>query len=227
MPSINRSFGLLALSVAALAQTTVVDVIIPGWDAESFYASVKGVEKSVTTYVFECRDDTDPLECGLPYGGTIIQGESTWSQSTSFSAESESQEVIATYACDVDRPNDSMVCELSQLATYDGTTETQSTTETVSGIKTLYQAVTVTAGADKLDPSPGASTAAPETTATETETDTTVTTATATGTESGSTAEPTDDGAEETESDNAGPRATQNAIAVGVVGIIGAAAAVL
>jgi len=113
-----------------------------------------------------------------------------------------------------------MVCVMSQLATYDGTTESISTTESVSDIETLYQAVTVTAGADKLDASPGASTAAPET-------ETTVTTATATGTESGSSAEPTDDSAEETESDNAGPRATQNAIAVGVVGIIGAAAAVL
>lgn len=120
-----------------------------------------------------------------------------------------------------------MVCEISQQETYDGTTDSTSTTETIPDLSTLYQPVTIVAGADKLDPSPGASTTAAETTATETET--TVTTATATATDTDSSAEPTDDSAEETtsESDNAGPRATQNAIVAGVAGIIGAAAVVM
>lgn len=89
MPSINVPFGLLAFGAAALAQTTVVDVLLPGWDPENLVASVKGVEKSITTFVFECKDGVDSLECGLPNGGTIMQGESTFTQSTSYSAESE------------------------------------------------------------------------------------------------------------------------------------------
>lgn len=142
-----------------------------------------------------------------------------------------------TFACDVDMPNDSLVCEMSQVQTYDGTTESSSTVETMTGISTFYQPVTVTAGVDKLEPSPGASTTAAETTATTatgtTESDPTGTTESGstgiTESESTGTAEPTDDGAEETTSntDNAGPRATQNAVFAGMVGIIGAAAAVM
>lgn len=92
MPSVNVPFGLLALSAAALAQTTIVDVLVPSWDPENMVASVKGVEKSITTFVFECKEGEDELDCGLPYGGTIFQGESTWAQSTSFSNESEQME---------------------------------------------------------------------------------------------------------------------------------------
>lgn len=126
-----------------------------------------------------------------------------------------------TFACDVDMPNDSLVCEMSQVQTYDGTTESSSTVETMTGISTFYQPVTVTAGVDKLEPSPGASNTAADTTATSATSNT--------DSESTGTAEPTGDGAEETESnsDNAGPRATQNAVVAGMVGVIGAAAMVM
>lgn len=89
MPRFNVPFGLMALSAAAVAQqTTVVDIFLPAYDPQQLVASIKAVEKSVTTFVIKCEPDADSLECGLGAGYTIIQGPSTLSQSTSYSAES-------------------------------------------------------------------------------------------------------------------------------------------
>ena len=86
----SRTIALLALSGAAIAQKTITaSLLMPGWDDGNLAASIVGADSTMTTYAVNCIDD-DPVECGLPYGGTIAQGESSWTMMASYENESDS-----------------------------------------------------------------------------------------------------------------------------------------
>jgi hypothetical protein len=84
----SRSLVLLALSGAAIAQTTTADILLPGYDPGNIGASVVDVKSSLTTFSLACLDKKD--DCGILYDGLITQGESYWGLSSSFVDESQS-----------------------------------------------------------------------------------------------------------------------------------------
>jgi hypothetical protein len=68
-------FALFGLATMVAAQTTTVDIMLMGMEAESLYASVVDVKDSLTTFSMDCEDkDT----CGL-VPQTIIQGDDIFS----------------------------------------------------------------------------------------------------------------------------------------------------
>ena len=72
---------LSALAAPALAQTTssVVDILLPGFDEQTILASVVGVDAPTKTTLFlACPTDEDETECGLGSGLTIIEGPSVF-----------------------------------------------------------------------------------------------------------------------------------------------------
>lgn len=58
--------------------------------------------------------------------------------------------------CKINRGEDTIECEAMMIESYDGTTGSTTTTVSTNGLRQLFVPVTVTAGLDKLDPSPGA-----------------------------------------------------------------------
>lgn len=90
----SRALALLALGGAAIAQETKIDVLLPGWNATNIGASIVGVEKSITTIVLECQDPKD-FKCGIMYGGTVWQGDKTWSMHSSFNDKTASNSLYA------------------------------------------------------------------------------------------------------------------------------------
>lgn len=74
----------MATALPALAaETTVVDALIfPQWDTRNLTASVKAVEKSVTTWVYGCK--APATFCGFPEGATVVHGPSTFVQNVSY-----------------------------------------------------------------------------------------------------------------------------------------------
>lgn len=92
----SRSLVLLALSGAAIAQTTTADIFLPGYEPGNIGASVIDVESSLTTFSLACLDKKD--DCGILYDGLITQGASYWGLASSFVDESEG---ITKYASPV------------------------------------------------------------------------------------------------------------------------------
>lgn len=64
--------------------------------------------------------------------------------------------------CDIDREGDRIECSVRMVETYDGTTRTLTTFAATEGLDGVFIPVTITAGLDKLEPSPGATSGAVE-----------------------------------------------------------------
>ena len=90
----HRSVQLLiaataAASGAAAADSAVVtSLYLPFNDPSDYVASVIGADEDATTYAFQCASDVEDEDCGMPVPGTVVQGESTWQFSLSYSDES-------------------------------------------------------------------------------------------------------------------------------------------
>jgi len=74
------SIGIFGLAIATFssAQTTTVNLFIPGADQQPLVGSVAGADATATTYVFQCSPGTDSSDCG--FGGeavTLTQGPTT------------------------------------------------------------------------------------------------------------------------------------------------------
>lgn len=83
-----RSLALLALASGALAQSTVVSLLLPfGGDEQQIDASVIAVDSTATTYLFGCPKGEDSDKCGYPTSLTVTQGPSTWAYSATLSAD--------------------------------------------------------------------------------------------------------------------------------------------
>ncbi|KFH47710.1 hypothetical protein ACRE_012940 [Hapsidospora chrysogenum ATCC 11550] len=163
----SRSLVLLALSGAAIAQTTTADIILPGFDPGNIGASVVDVKSSLTTFSLACLDKTE--ECGILYDGLITQGESYWALASSVVDESASISQYASpvhkqlnphltlssrrsinFQCDLDRKNGKASCSMHASQILEGETSELDDNSVMPNLSTYIQAIPVTAGADKL-----------------------------------------------------------------------------
>jgi len=145
----SRSLALLALSGAAFAQTTTVDIYLPGFDPGNIGASVVDVKSSLTTFALACLDKKSE-DCGILYDDFITQGESYWGLTSSFVGESEGVTSSVDFKCDLDRKKDQASCSMHALQVYEGETSEMDDSSVLPGLSEFIQAIPVTAGAEKL-----------------------------------------------------------------------------
>ncbi|KAK8931899.1 hypothetical protein VCV18_000428 [Metarhizium anisopliae] len=185
-------------SSAVAAETTTVKILVLG-DESPFVGSVVNVDSSATTFAVQCPSGTPSDECGLPPGGaTITQGETN---------------------CKLDPSKDVAACKIE----FTEGSQVTSSEVTESGYKTSMFPVTITAGADKLSASPGASaTNGGSNSASETATaKTTQASKTSKTSSTGEAGQPGEAAATSTTGKNAAPAVTQNAVLAGVAAIVG------
>ncbi|KAK4174941.1 hypothetical protein QBC36DRAFT_332516 [Triangularia setosa] len=191
--------GLSAMASAqdiGAATTSVTSIFLPGVDKQTVWASVISAEPTAATYSLGCPPDADSNDCGLGTGFTVVQGPST------FSIDIVGESVTQRYGCDL----------VESEARCGGSIISPAGTQLFQNVAPNYtveiQAVTITAGLEKLD----------------VEVATTTTSGTGpaeTGTQTGTQ---TKDAAGSTSTSTAGvPQITQNAIMMGAV-LVGAGA---
>jgi hypothetical protein len=182
-------------TLVAAQSSTVVNLMLPAVDPQDLVASVIDASPEVTTYAVECADEKKAgADCGLLHAQTVAQGPSTWSIHYSHS-DPDYGSYEQDMWCDIDSRKDTIMCTVSMVEEYDGTTGTTTTTAATTGIGSLFIPVTVTAGLDKLAPGATSDVAA----ATETSDAEASTTAdSASSTDSDDEAEPTTTDAEPT-----------------------------
>ncbi|KFG83900.1 hypothetical protein MANI_016816 [Metarhizium anisopliae] len=203
---------------AVAAETTTVKILVLG-DESPFVGSVVNVDSSATTFAVQCPSGTPSDECGLPPGGaTITQGESTWQWSLGMS-NSEMGVLTQKANCKLDPSKDVAACKIE----FTEGSQVTSSEVTESGYKTSMFPVTITAGADKLSASPGASaTNGGSNSASETATaKTTQASKTSKTSSTGEAGQPGEAAATSTTGKNAAPAVTQNAVLAGVAAIVG------
>ncbi|KAF4963693.1 hypothetical protein FSARC_8337 [Fusarium sarcochroum] len=228
-----RSLALLAGLVAAVAaQTTTVNFLLPLYDRQALEGSVVGVKDGATTIAIHCPKGTDSDECGIAGTDTVVGGPSTMHLTYSMPADPEYDvgEAKQDYGCVLDPKNDRATCSVTQIEILSGSTKTTKMTTAQNGYKTFLQAITVTAGVDKLSGDDDDDTsAAPGASATDSEpTSASKPKATdAQATESTDATPSSDAAATPVNSDNAaGPAVTQNAV-LAVAAVVGGAAMLL
>ncbi|CEI40375.1 hypothetical protein FVEN_g1699 [Fusarium venenatum] len=225
-----RSLALFAGAIAtvAAAQTTTVNFFLPGFDDQPLVGSVVAVKGEATSVAINCREGTDPSDCGIQEERTIVGGPSTMDISYSYSPPEEygGGLIDQRTGCKLDPKNDVAFCSVEATNVISGVTESMATSTALSGYKQLIMPITITAGAEKLnggDASATASASDSEATTADKPKDTGAQ-ATGSATTSGADADATPSAVE---SDNAaGPMMTQNAI-LAAAAIVGGAAAML
>jgi hypothetical protein len=69
----------LALVGTVAAQTTVIPLLLPEFDAQPLVASVVSVGPAATTYTINCAPGTNSNDCGIgAVAPTVVAGPSTW-----------------------------------------------------------------------------------------------------------------------------------------------------
>ncbi|KAL6898308.1 hypothetical protein GGI43DRAFT_385188 [Trichoderma evansii] len=182
-----RSLALLALASVAVAQSTVVNLLLPYADEQTIVASVIGVDSTATTYLFGCPKGEDSNSCGYPTSQTVTQGPSTWIYTATISADPADEtdysgNEVQGGECKLNTKADNADCTMYMTATITGAL-TSTTTATTMTFLDVQNPVTVTAGLDKLKAAPGST----ATDATATDASTTAPASTGTGTGSSST----------------------------------------
>ncbi|VBB73904.1 Putative protein of unknown function [Podospora comata] len=181
------------------ATTSVTSLFLPGFDTQTIWASVITAQPAAATYSLACPPDADSNDCGLGTGLTIVQGEST------FSIDMRGESVTQQYDCNL--VGKEATC-FGSIISPGGTALFQ---QVAGDYQKEIQAVTITAGLEKLDVE-AATTSASGTGAVETSTPSTT---------------QTEDAAGSTSSSTAGvPQITQNAIMMGAA-LVGAGAMLL
>ncbi|UNI21849.1 hypothetical protein JDV02_007801 [Purpureocillium takamizusanense] len=220
----------LAADSGSSSTTTVVPVLFPLFDKQDLVGSVVDAEPKLTTFAVACAPGVKPEDCGFPGTFTVLQGPETWSLSFGVSMSlGDSSTVAAQDAnCKLDAAKDVATCVATESQLDGETTMQTSTSEVLTGYKSLMIPVTVTAGLDKLSaPAPGATQtdaqAKPTTGASSTGASTGAS-ASVSATASGSGAAAKSSSASSTTTTNAaGPAVTQNAVLAGVAAVVGGA----
>ncbi|KAL4913841.1 hypothetical protein BDW62DRAFT_157338 [Aspergillus aurantiobrunneus] len=75
-PQIVGSLALLG-SLSLAAANDIVSLILPFADEQDLVGEVIGTDGPTTTYVLNCPDGTDAVDCGMPFGGMTIAAETT------------------------------------------------------------------------------------------------------------------------------------------------------
>ncbi|KAK2612486.1 hypothetical protein QQS21_001424 [Conoideocrella luteorostrata] len=198
---------------ALAADTTTINVLIIG-DKAPFVGSVVKAEPQATTLEVKCKPGTPSESCGLPAeGATIVQGPSTWMWTYSMSNKESGFTQDAN--CQLDPPKDLASCKVTVTQDIDGKRTTQSSASVQSGYKSWQYPVVITAGANLLSASPGA-TPTGDVSATSPAQSSAATVATNQPSRTDAAA------ASSTKGTNAaGPMATKNAVLAGVVAVVG------
>ncbi|KAH8894551.1 hypothetical protein GQ53DRAFT_762636 [Thozetella sp. PMI_491] len=209
----RQAFNIVALGALfglSVAQSTVVSLILPAYDAQTIEASVVAVDATATTYFLTCPTGESSNQCGLADGATVVNGPSVlqW-----------------------DINGDTLSIHVSCAITTDTASCTESASETgfvsqtvevISQLAQYAQPVTVTAGLDLLSASgtgsAGAATASPTATGSGSSTSATQkaslsTTASASGSASAAASSSTHTGG--------APAVTQRAVLAGVAAVLG------
>ncbi|TWU76437.1 hypothetical protein ED733_007015 [Metarhizium rileyi] len=199
---------------AIAAETTTIKLIVIG-DKSPLVGSVINADSSATTVAVQCSSGTPSDECGLPPdGATITQGENTWQWNYGMS-NSELGVFTQKANCKLDPSKDVAACSVEVTRG----SEVMSTETTETDYKTLMYPVTVTAGADKLSASPGAS---PTNSGPNSATATSPSQTAGTSATSGTTeASKTGAAVTSTTGKNAAPAVTQNAVLAGFAAVVG------
>ncbi|PNP52222.1 hypothetical protein THARTR1_07431 [Trichoderma harzianum] len=149
-----RSLALLvALSSAAAvaAQSTTVSLLLPLADRQKLVGSVIGVDSAATTYAYGCAPGTPSDDCGFESSQTIAQGPTTWIYTNIYSDD----EGVAS--CKLSSAADVASCTAHVAATNSAGSVTSTGSVGTESFLSFQLPVTITAGLEKLQASPGAS----------------------------------------------------------------------
>lgn len=72
------SLLLIALASGAIAQSTVVSLLLPLPRLQNIKASAIAADSTATTYLFGCPAGEDSNDCLFAASRTVTQGPSTW-----------------------------------------------------------------------------------------------------------------------------------------------------
>ncbi|KAL2876414.1 hypothetical protein SGCOL_008414 [Colletotrichum sp. CLE4] len=157
---------LLAILGTATAQTTsVISVLNPYFGDNPYDASIKDANPTATTYVVSCQTDSTNYQCRDDPSGlamTLIGGPSTVELHIERTASKVSTEYIGTVS--------DGVLYYHAVVTKSGSTVTQTDTSVSPLGTSLYVALTVTAGLEKLQQAQAGATTTAAATATATST---------------------------------------------------------
>lgn len=67
--------------------TTSIALLLPGFDPQALEASILSANKDITTFVLQCAEGTDDVDCGLVDPFTMAQGPKTLSMHMDYSDE--------------------------------------------------------------------------------------------------------------------------------------------
>ncbi|KAL7933589.1 hypothetical protein V8C35DRAFT_46927 [Trichoderma chlorosporum] len=153
-----RSLALLALSSAVVAaQTTTVSLLLPFADPQPLVGSVIAADSTATTYAYGCAPGTPADDCGFDSSQTVTQGPTTWAFTNTYAGD-DSITYTQSGECNLNSASDVASCNVYLKATD---TVAGSFIASASGGTEPFLSsqlpVTITAGADKLKASPGAS----------------------------------------------------------------------
>ncbi|RFU75211.1 hypothetical protein TARUN_7015 [Trichoderma arundinaceum] len=152
-----RSLALLALSSAVMAaQSTTVDLLLPFADIQSLVGSVIAADSTATTYAYGCPSGTPSDDCGFDGIQTITQGPSTWVYSTTYTPDMGGTYIQGGH-CKLNTAADAASCTVYATQTDETGSVLATSSAGVSTFLNLQIPVTVTAGLDKLNATPGAS----------------------------------------------------------------------
>jgi len=128
---------------SALAQSSVTTLFLPNADQQALVASVVGSHASTITYAINCPNGTDASDCGIPSPFTMTFGPSFYEAQTTDAP-------VFSYSvhCDLDGVT---AATCTESAGGSEANDPGVTTETLTGTEAgVYQAVTITAGLNKL-----------------------------------------------------------------------------
>ncbi|RDL40485.1 uncharacterized protein BP5553_00464 [Venustampulla echinocandica] len=135
----------LAMAGLSLAQTSTVNLYMPGFDANSFVASVAGSDKAATTYAITCAPTVSLRDCGMRSAILLTEGPATAKFTMSAEVDEKGELAFTGYIDCSLAGTTSAVCVESfggKDANFPGIS-----TETYSGTDVLYQPVLITARA--------------------------------------------------------------------------------
>ncbi|KAK8019976.1 hypothetical protein PG990_005114 [Apiospora arundinis] len=216
MPSITAIMLLSAASLAA-AQTTVMDMFLPGFEGKNLQASVVTAMTKPPSiqYFVQCAPGTDANDCGLGPGVTVDMAPGSYAL-----AIDEMPSFTMSVACQVD--HGTAVCTDMAAGPEANDPGTTTVTMTDFSAEEFFMPVTVTAGMEKLAAfTSGSSATASKPTQEAASSSSSVTRAPS------AAASPSSGGAAPTSTTSAGgaamPQITQHAVLAGVAALVGGA----
>ncbi|RAO72648.1 uncharacterized protein BHQ10_008660 [Talaromyces amestolkiae] len=133
----------MALLSTVVAADTVTTIWLPGFDQQPLVASIIGGDATATTYSIACAAGTDPTDCGVATGFTMIEGPKTMSLEM---VDGDKSLAYADLHCDIDASASQAACTETiggSYANYQGVT---TTTFTSDDFESGWMPVTITAG---------------------------------------------------------------------------------